>query len=234
PSDMKYTHRNGGAGLDHGSGCGERAVRTCSRSRMCLIGRSFSAFANRRTKMFETMRRRTFLQGGIAAILGSACSRHHVRPDQSQQYLQTAVGAGKWIRSCTVRTEHGLAWPATPGVSQKISTDLYSGTSGVVLFLVELYRATGDGAWLTDARGGGDHIIGALPDKLSPSQAGLYAGVAGVGFVLHQLYLATGEQKYGHGAMRTVDLLHHHAQSAGSGVEWNSYTDVVFGGAGIG
>src|SRR5262249_3035244 len=110
----------------------------------------------------------------------------------------------------------------------------YSGTSGVVLFLVELYRATGDGAWLTDARGGGDHLIGALPDKLSPSQAGLYAGVAGVGFVLHQLYLATGEQKYGHGAMRTVDLFHHHAQSAGSGVEWNSYTDVVFGGAGIG
>jgi len=103
-----------------------------------------------------------------------------------------------------------------------------------LLFLVELHRGTGDSTWLADARGGGDHLIGTLDAYHLLVQAGLYGGIGGVGFVLHQLYLATGEEKYRRGAMRTVDLLHQHAQSVGDGVEWNSYTDVVFGGAGVG
>src|SRR3954469_24697491 len=96
-------------------------------------------------------------------------------------YRAAAVDAAKWLRTARVATLFGYAWPADPKDPKSISTALYSGSPGVVLFLLELHNATGDLAYLDQARRGADELLTKLP---SESATGLYEGIAGLGFTL--------------------------------------------------
>ncbi|MGH7597572.1 MAG: lanthionine synthetase LanC family protein [bacterium] len=133
-----------------------------------------------------------------------------------------------------LQTQAGKAWPADPCDSTTVSTNLYSGTSGVVLFFLEMYRATQNKIYLNEARAGADYLIATLPDTFSQEQSGLYTGVAGIGFVLEETFKMTGDKKYRDGALRCVKLLHRNAKKTGAGIEWNSVTDIIGGSAGSG
>jgi len=63
---------------------------------------------------------------------------------QTPSYRDVAVDAAKWIRSTRLQTTFGWTWPADPRDSKTVSTALYSGSPGVMLFLLELYNATDD------------------------------------------------------------------------------------------
>jgi lantibiotic modifying enzyme len=112
-----------------------------------------------------------------------------------------------------------------------VARDLYRGSAGIVLFYLELHRATGDASHLSTARSGADALLAALDSEADP---GLYTGLAGIGFVLSEVARATSEARYRHGACRVVDVLRARAIDRGAGVEWNDTTDVVSGAAGIG
>src|SRR6185369_2718195 len=103
--------------------------------------------------------------------------------------------------------------------------------AGVVLFLLELAKATGDKAYREEAAAGADGLIPSLPGKLDPAQGetGLYTGTAGLGFTLHRVYKETGDEKYRKAAVRCRDLIHAAAQPAGQGVEWGKITDIIAG-----
>jgi lantibiotic modifying enzyme len=146
-------------------------------------------------------------------------------------YKEVAVDAAKWIRTSRVSTPFGIAWPADPRNPRTISMTLYSGSPGVVLFLIELYETTGDAAYLDDARRGADDL---LTKVASEPQPGLYEGIAGIGFTLGETWRATKDEKYHHGALAVVRTLTERAQPVGKGVQWNNTTDVISGGAGIG
>lgn len=182
------------------------------------------------------MKRRRFLEVSLASLAASACNRYRAQPKARQDriYLQAALEAARWIRSTQVQTERGVAWPAQPQVSPKISLELYSGVSGVILFFSQLSAATGDPSWMEDARRGADHLVGALPASAAGSLHGLYVGNSGLAFVLDQMAQATGERRYHDGALRYLELVHQGAQSVGAGVQWDDSTDIVFGSAGIG
>src|SRR5688572_10893338 len=60
----------------------------------------------------------------------------------STRWLDAAVKAARWIRTTRVATPDGLLWLSGPERPEGMSAspELYTGTAGVVLFLVELAR----------------------------------------------------------------------------------------------
>src|SRR5581483_3151982 len=115
-------------------------------------------------------------------------------------YLDAAVKAAKWIHTARVETTRGLIWLEGPERPEGLEStpDLYTGSAGIVLFLLELARVTGEKAYKEDAGYGADALIAAVPEKLDPNDGdtGLYQGAAGIGFVLYQAFQLTGDEKY--------------------------------------
>jgi len=167
-----------------------------------------------------------------ALLLAFALTR--VSEAQERPYLEAARSAARWLRATALETEHGVTWPVVPAESARSSTDLYSGSPGVVLFLLELSAATEEDEPLALARAGADELVATLPAAIGPEGAGLYTGVAGVGFVLAETWRATGEASYRAAALRCVELVRAAAVETGHGVRWTETTDVISGAAGTG
>jgi lantibiotic modifying enzyme len=155
------------------------------------------------------------------------------RPPASTErpYLEAARDAARWIEASAIKTPHGVTWPADPADPKTVSNTLYSGSPGVVLFLMEMHRATGDGAYLERARLGADHLMAAIDAE---KEAGLYTGLAGIGYTLIETANLTRDVKYRDGAKRVAERVRAMARPAGAGVEWNDTTDIIGGSAGIG
>src|SRR5436305_13278736 len=135
---------------------------------------------------------------GLGAAAGEEPPKPAPAPAQSTSgYLDAAVKADRWIHTARVETSRGLIWLEGPERPEGFEStpDLYTGCAGVVLFLLELARATGAKTYKEDAGYGADALIAALPEKLDLAQeeAGLYTGAAGMGFTLHRAYKETGD-----------------------------------------
>ena len=176
------------------------------------------------------MRLRT-LGAGLAVAIGALLVTLHGSAQQTPAYRDMAVDAAKWIRTTRVQTTFGIAWPSNPDNPRSVGTALYSGSPGVVLFLIELHRATGDQAYLDDARHGADDLMTKVG---SQADAGLYEGVAGLGFTLGEVWRATNDEKYRRAAIAAVNEIEKRAGTVGKGVQWSNTTDVISGTAGIG
>jgi lantibiotic modifying enzyme len=150
---------------------------------------------------------------------------------QAPAYRDIAIDAAKWIRTTRVQTPFGTAWPSDPANPKTVSTALYSGSPGVVLFLLELYSATGDEAYREEARKGANDLLTKVPSEPKP---GLYDGLAGLGFTLGETWRATKDEKYHRAALAAVKRLEATAEPVGKGVQWNNTTDIISGDAGIG
>src|SRR5215471_3722716 len=150
---------------------------------------------------------------------------------QTSAPKDVAIDAAKWIRSTRVTTMFGTAWPSDPTNPRSLSTDLYSGSPGVILFMIELSKATGESAYLDDAKRGADDL---LTKVASEPEYGLYDGLSGIGFTLGETWRATGDEKCRKAALTAVRTLGAKTIPVGKGVQWNTTTDVLSGGAGIG
>ncbi len=189
---------------------------------------------------------RLSIAAGAASSLGLRSTAGQETPKSSASapappapgYLDAAVKAARWIRTARVETPQGYLWLTGPERPEGFDTspNLYSGSSGVVLFLLELARATGDKAHREEAAAGADPLIATLPAKADPEkgETGLYEGVAGVGFTLNRVFQETGDDKYRKAAVRCRDLIHAAAQPAGKGVQWGEVTDIIAGASGTG
>lgn len=189
--------------------------------------------------------------GGGLALAAQDPSKAAAR--SGRRYLDAAVQAAKWIRSARVATPDGYVWLQGPERPDGLSIDanLYHGGAGVILFLAQLARVTGDASYREEVSLGADALIAGLPDALtSPTQEGLYTGVAGIGFALEQAHQATGKAEHRQGGTRCRDLLLKAAKilpAASSGeaeegeveegierAEWGELTDIIMGAAGAG
>ncbi len=160
--------------------------------------------------------------------------------DSGARYLDGARRAAAWIRSVAVTTPNGRDWPPDPLKPATLNPSLYAGTPGVVLFFLELARATGDRSYLDDAARGALTLM-ALATSAAPYMttapargAGLWEGLAGSAFVLLETGRATGDRRFTDAAMRLTDTIVRQAKTAGAGVEWSDTTDVISGSAGTG
>jgi lantibiotic modifying enzyme len=163
----------------------------------------------------------------LAALIGSL----HARAQAPPNYQAVALDAAKWIRTSRLETPFGITWPADPRDPKTVSMALYSGSPGIILFLLELYQATGDRAYLDDAKRGADELLTKINTE---NDMGLYDGIAGIGFALGETFRATTDERYRRGVMSTVRILTAHAGAVGKGVQWNNTTGIISGTAGIG
>jgi lantibiotic modifying enzyme len=179
------------------------------------------------------MRLRTLCVSLTAAVVAllSTLGGSAQAPAAPASYRDAAIDAAKWIRTTRLSTPFGVTWPADPKNPKSTSNALYSGSPGVVLFLLELHAATGEAAYLDDARHAADELITKI---YSEQQSGLYEGIAGIGFTLGETWRATHDDKYRRGVLSVVRTLEERAQPVGKGVQWSNTTDVISGGAGIG
>jgi lantibiotic modifying enzyme len=146
-------------------------------------------------------------------------------------YLTAAQEAEHWIAKSAVRKDAGTVWPTDPADPKSVSTGLYAGTPGPILFYLEAYHATGDKKYLDVARSGADYLLSVIP---SQRQVGLYTGLAGIGYTLFATYHTTSETKYKDGGARCVRQIQQMARRVGAGVEWPGGMDIIGGGAGTG
>jgi lantibiotic modifying enzyme len=154
----------------------------------------------------------------------------HKYPDPSR-YERAALEAIDWLRRVALETPHGLIWPKRPAEDQHVEYGLYHGISGVILALVDAYRTTGDASVLEDAVRG----AGTLAHHVeSETEASLYLGLAGECITLLKVFEPTGYERYRERACMAARQLVRLARARGRGVEWNDYTDVMGGTAGVG
>ncbi len=175
----------------------------------------------------------------ILFLLFTVFSLHTQAQNKAHEsYLPIVLETEQWIRHASVDQKKGKSWlwcPDSLQLKDYQPTNLYHGTSGVVLFYVELYGATRDKAYLKEARLGADHLIERYPDTIpSAWEVGFYTGITGVSFALEQVYQASKKKKYRNYALKYLQLAMQSATSKGSGIEWEGINEVVYGSAGIG
>jgi lantibiotic modifying enzyme len=158
----------------------------------------------------------------------------HARSGQAasqRPFLDAALDVARWIDSSAIKTAAGITWPADPNDPKSVGATLYSGSPGVVLFLLELHRATGDVSHLERAQRGADHLITLIDGE---KETGLYTGLAGIGYTLIEMANATREARYRDGAKRAAERIRSQARKTGAGMAWNETTDIIGGSAGTG
>jgi len=186
--------------------------------------------------------RRELLKHGLAGSamllapspLLAAIQRMPAPQTPGRPWLAAALKAERWLAASAQVGRDGTAWPADPVNPKSVSTDLYTGMAGVVLFYLELHNATGDESALRMARGGADYLLASVPDEPGNTAMGLYTGLAGTAVVLAHVHSATKDERYRIGVRRILSLISRSARATGSGVEWNDSTDIISGSAGIG
>jgi lantibiotic modifying enzyme len=147
------------------------------------------------------------------------------------RYEGAALEAIAWLRCVALETPHGLVWPKCPAKDQRVEYGLYHGVSGVILTLLDAYRTTGDAGVLKDACRGADALAHRVE---SETEASLYSGLAGECIALLKVFEVTECDFYLDHARTATKRLLNLARQSGDGLDWNDYTDVMAGTAGIG
>ena len=185
------------------------------------------------------LRRRDFLRIASAGsiLLGTGGFRWPRGP------LEMAEAAGAWLSASARETPHGLTWPVAPAVSDQEVFHIYSGTPGVILFLLELHHATGKDAYLRDAEAGGHNLLNAVAGGPGTPQLpdwGLYTGLAGVAYTLAEVHRVGRDPEIAEGAGTLIRRVMDDARPLGKGVAWyagdpeSASYDIIGGSAGIG
>ncbi|HEX8169413.1 MAG TPA: lanthionine synthetase LanC family protein [Thermoanaerobaculia bacterium] len=149
------------------------------------------------------------------------------------RYLDAARGAGDWLLSTAIATAAGLHWQHA--TVEKTYTGLAHGASGVGIFLLDLYEASGDARYLDAARRAWNWVEtyeiptahGFVFKRLitdTVSYPGWCGGTTGIVYFLERLDRVTGEPRYREALLRAADgLIDTAVPRAGGGVAWDHY-----------
>ena len=181
----------------------------------------------------------------LALVVGAPQETVPLTREASEALDQERLGLAsdeiaRWLASVAEPTEAGVSWPAEPGRAasgwlRSPTPALYSGSSGVVLFLLEHHDQRSVASSMELARAGADELCAWVAQGDTDGvQHGLYTGLAGVGFTLAEAARRTGSADYRSAAIRALDIVLESAQQTPAGIRWSSSTDVISGTAGIG
>ena len=93
-----------------------------------------------------------------------------------------AIWAGKrcnWVGAATFESKGGTRVPA----QRACGIDLFSGTSGIALFLAHLYAATGEAVFGVTAEAAIRQALSRLDDLPSPTRIDFHTGLTGISYV---------------------------------------------------
>lgn len=89
-------------------------------------------------------------------------------------YAEAARQAANWIVATALPAPTGIGvyWPPDltgqdADASYNRTFDLYSGVSGVIVFLLEVHTATGDSSFLATATAAGKYLAAATPEIIA-------------------------------------------------------------------
>ncbi|HEX7318367.1 MAG TPA: lanthionine synthetase LanC family protein [Pyrinomonadaceae bacterium] len=85
--------------------------------------------------------------------------------------------------------------------------DLYSGTSGVALFLAEAFKKTGEPLFRDTAVGGARQALSRLEELTAHARVGFYTGHTGVGYALTRIGELIDEQEFVDRGLQLVEAL---------------------------
>ncbi|WP_344877417.1 class IV lanthionine synthetase LanL [Allokutzneria multivorans] len=125
--------------------------------------------------------------------------------------LELAGLAGRTLAGAAVQDGSGVRWVEHTGTGAYAVDGWASGTAGIGSFLVRLWRASGEGAWLELAERAALSVWQRRWGQ-DPSAA---HGTAGQGEFLLDLHAATGEQRYRLWAERLGRIIGGHAHRQG-------------------
>ena len=193
--------------------------------------------------------RRAFLQTGAVSAIASSTPRswgeasvpRATVANSDGDFLSGAIEAARWIRSAEKESDQGTYWLPEPDHPEKAVTvspinGIYSGGAGVVLFFLQLAKATGDPSYLDDARRGTDFLVSTWHDSpakelLPGTSLSFYTGRAGVAFVLAETWKATSEIKYRDAALAATQSIASQAKPSGNGVGWSASPGIIADGS---
>ncbi|MBW8748307.1 MAG: hypothetical protein JF584_12225 [Acidobacteria bacterium] len=188
--------------------------------------------------------RRSFLKSAFAsAVVGCSLpalavpakmSSAHARSD----LLHGAMEAARWIRAGEMKTSQGKYWlpePIHPSreLSAVQSRNIRRGSAGILLFLLEMYTATGDATYLEDAVSGARFLSATWPQMLRAPEAtpgtrhSFYDGLAGVGFALTETWRISQDTSIKHAADAITGYLSESAIRDSDGVSWSETSSIA-------
>lgn len=180
-----------------------------------------------------------FLSIASASSLSAQSSKTKRSTDKS--YREHAIQAANWLdtqKQTLSDSKDSIVWPASPSLSQDVSYNLYNGTSGIVLFYLQLHKATQDEQYLERAKQGANGLLSYMDSATSESDPGFWTGYTGISATLAEVFRATKDQRYLDGYQRGMELLKASAKKVNDSVkgpiQFNDVTDIIAGSAGIG
>ncbi|MFI1830440.1 lanthionine synthetase LanC family protein [Streptomyces sp. NPDC020412] len=143
-------------------------------------------------------------------------------PDDAESL---AVGALEWLMKAARDVDGGVAWPDTPA-DDRVTPELYRGTSGVLLTLLDAWWYFDDDRYADMALRGARSVADAVGNW---EDSGLHTGVAGMAVALRGVHRVLGDTAAGASADRALGVLRARYDGAG----WNDYFELMAGNAGI-
>lgn len=143
--------------------------------------------------------------------------RHHSTDPQS--YERFALEVETFIRSQARVTDHGQAWAHSPDRPKNVSYSLYNGSAGIIVFYIELFRASGNSQFLDTAVSAGRELEH-FARSVEWQSCAMYTGWPGHAFSLFCLYEVTGDERFLDAGRFCLDRLHASSTSIGSGIGW--------------
>ncbi len=147
---------------------------------------------------------------------------------ESEHFLDLAISVGNYVSSQAEHAATGHRWPTInySGESEH-SPEIFSGVAGIVLFLADLGRATGDQTYSNLARDGArwvDELMQESHAGFGPYK-GLYSGFSGHGLAMLHVGRATATEPL---VARAVERANALVEATYDGYE------LMYGAAGIG
>jgi hypothetical protein len=168
--------------------------------------------------------RRALLQAVLAAGASSPAAFGTPLPASvgltasTTEYLDVARQVAVWLRKHATPQAVGIAWPIDPDKPEAPALGIYKGNAGILIFFLELARATSDVLYIEDARKAADYLVSEAR-SLKASDFGA-EGLSGAAFSVIQAWKATGDKRYRDSAIALTELVAQRAQPSGSGVTW--------------
>ena len=154
---------------------------------------------------------------------------------RAQNYLSTALQAENWIASAELKTKDGIQWKVIPDAQNtSIETNLYKGSSGIILLYLELYKSTKQQRYLAKIEQAANELIAGQYTQNRNQAFTLYYGIAGNGFILNEIYKVTNNKRYLKAALKIVDILSDSAIIDHDKANWGSNNAISMGTAGTG
>lgn len=150
------------------------------------------------------------------------------------KYLEEAIRIGNQILDKGIHTSHGLTWETlnqdANSITYKKSETIYMGVSGIVLFLLELYKTTQDKKFL-QASSEGMRWVEWYCKHHPTNNYSFIGGRMGVSFTFLQMYRTTANKTYLNKSLRYAKDCKEFLQSANASFK-NANNDYLSGDSG--